>query len=249
MVKRIVRRSPKTKQLLEGLAFCEGVEPRAPGCKASDICTSVRFASLVKRWGDYPTQDGQAALLNDVYGNEARVTRRTSAAGREAARQRRAIATGAALALAPIPRTSKRKTQRVTPAHQAVSSDVSAPGTPAESITDGIGLDRINDLAQELSAGMAGRRRRALRAKRRERWTLTPSRSDPLASSATPASQPDTTEGLRLRLEQRAMQDRASSDPIVQIIKLKYLYDRDRVTGQKALRQRRRSVLARGVAQ
>ena len=244
VVKRIVRRSPKTKQLLEGLAFSEGVEPRAPGCKASDICTSVRFASLVKRWGDYPTQDSQVAFLNDANGNEARVTRRTSAAGREAARQRRAIATGAALALAPIPRTSKRKTQRVTPAHQTVSSDVSAPETPVDSVTDGIGIDRIKDLAQELSSGMAGRRRRALRAKRRERWNLTPSQSDTLASSGTPTSQPDTTEGLRLRLEQRAMWDRASSDPVVETVRLKHLYDRECVTGQKAVRQRRRSVLA-----
>lgn len=246
VLKRIVRRSPKTKQVLVGLAFCEGADSGAPGCKASDICTSVRFASLVKRWGDYPTQDSQAALLNDANGNEAPVTRRTSAAGREAARQRRAIAAGAALALAPIPWTSKRKTQRITPAHQTVSSDVSAPGTPAESITGGIGLDRIDGLAQGLSSGMAGRRRRALRAKRRERWTLTPSRSDTLASSGTPASQPVTTEKVRLRLEQRAMRDRASNDPIVETARLKRLYDWDRVTKQKAVRQRRRSVLAEG---
>ena len=102
VLKHTVRISPKDGGAYHGLAFAEGHEAGAPGCKASAIGAAVRYKALVDRWGSYPDRAEATARATMGARNgipERGAVARTPSEGREAARQRRARAMGSRLAV------------------------------------------------------------------------------------------------------------------------------------------------------
>ena len=102
VIKHTVRISTKNGRAFHGLAFAEGHDDDAPGCKASAVGSDFRYSALASRWGDYPDHaEGRArAALTAKAGIPGRgAVVRTPSQGREAARQRRAKALGSTLAL------------------------------------------------------------------------------------------------------------------------------------------------------
>ena len=104
-----------------GLAFAEGYEAGAPGCKASAIGSDFRYKALAARWGAYPDDceaKARAALLtkSGIPGRGEVV--RSQSEGREAARQRRARALGSTVALEDrIPVAPRALRQRQCPSY------------------------------------------------------------------------------------------------------------------------------------
>lgn len=102
VLKHTVRIARKDGPAFHGLAFAEGHEAGAPGCKASAVGSEFRYKALAARWGDYPDDAegrARAALLNRPGIPGRGEVARTRGEGREAAWQRRARALGSTVAL------------------------------------------------------------------------------------------------------------------------------------------------------
>ncbi|MGF9762958.1 relaxase/mobilization nuclease domain-containing protein [Microvirga sp. 0TCS3.31] len=180
VIKHMVRISTKDGRAFHGLAFAEGHNDDAPGCKASAVGPDFRYSVLASRWGDYPDHAegmARAALTAKTGIPERGAVVRTPGQGRKAARQRRAKALGSTLALetsAPIPGSRKmtgNKLEWWTPG----ADPAAVVQTPAESATAimrpdaGHRIIRLQSAWQAAEHILAALRAKSARSKRGRR--------------------------------------------------------------------------------
>jgi hypothetical protein len=185
VLKHSVRIARGSGRSLHDLAFAEGHDADAPGCKASDIGDDFRYSVLAARWGEYPDQaEGRArAALEAEVGIPSRgKVVRTPAEGREAAHQRRVKILGSTVAL-DVKMSSRRRQaaegdRRHRPAggidRERVQFGSSGTGSPtivpvAISLGSDVLLPSMWQVAEQILAGLRARAAKSRRLKRKAR--------------------------------------------------------------------------------
>jgi Relaxase/Mobilisation nuclease domain len=180
VIKHTVRISAKDGRAFHGLAFAEGHDDDAPGCKASAIGSEFRYGALVSRWGDFPDHaEGRARAAPTAKAGipERGAVVRTPGQGREAARQRQAKALGSTLALEARARALRPRevTGNGRERWQPVVDPVTFVETPAEPAAtmlmpnEGHRIISLRSAWQAAEHILAGLRAKSVRSKRGRR--------------------------------------------------------------------------------
>jgi hypothetical protein len=189
VLKHTVHIAGKDGRAFHGLAFAEGHEAGAPGCKASAIGSDFRYKALAVRWGEYPDDvegRARAALLARPGIPGRGEVARTHGEGREAARQRRAraldstvaVETGARMPLGHFTNNDQTRAGGVAVSEEKrypqLGADPGAQMQAANLARPMISLPMARRAAEHILTGLrakAGRSKRRRRMGNVQRWS------------------------------------------------------------------------------